>query len=56
MYISSLMYIIVKWIEDEKKVLGKTGFVLSIFRSATVDVAPTPQDIRESWQKNILAG
>ena len=36
----------------EKKFMP--GFVLSIFRSATVDVAARPWDIRESCQKNIF--
>ena len=35
----------------EKKVQPRTGFVLSIFRSATVNVAARPRDTRESCKK-----
>ena len=37
-----------------KKVYAQAGFVLSIFRSATVDIAARPRDVRESCPKNDL--
>ena len=47
----------VNWTEDEKsleKKYARTGFVLSIFRSAIADVTPRPRDMGGSWPKKIL--